>query len=68
MDLQMPVMDGYEAVKELRKSGYIRPIIALTAHALKQERHRCLEAGFNDHLSKPVDRDALLKALLQFSA
>ena len=68
MDLQMPEMDGYEATRMLRAQGFKKPIIALTAHAMKDERKRCLENGFNEHLSKPVDRDALLKTLSEFSA
>ncbi len=63
MDLQMPLMDGYEATKELRKQGYKKPIIALTAHAMKEERKRCLDNGFNEHLTKPVDRGALIRVL-----
>lgn len=63
MDIQMPVMDGYQALKKLRGDGYQKPIMALTAHAMKEEKDRCLEAGFNDYLSKPVDRQALLSLI-----
>lgn len=63
MDLQMPEMDGYEAMRELRKIGYKKPIIAVTAHALKEEYDRCIASGFNDHISKPIDRSTLIKSL-----
>ncbi|RZA27262.1 MAG: PAS domain S-box protein [Proteobacteria bacterium] len=63
MDIQMPVMDGYEALIQLRKKGYEKPIMALTAHAMKEEKDRCLEAGFNEYLSKPVDRQSLLRLI-----
>lgn len=65
MDLQMPEMDGFEATQKLRDSGFDRPIIALTAHAMKEERKRCLDSGFTDHLTKPVDKEALFRALGQ---
>lgn len=65
MDLQMPIMDGYEATSSLRDGGFHTPIIALTAHALMEERQRCLSNGFNDHLSKPINRNALVKCILQ---
>jgi CheY-like chemotaxis protein len=61
MDLQMPVMDGYEATSQLRREGYQGKIVALTAHALSEERDRCLKSGFDDHISKPVNRDLLIE-------
>jgi signal transduction histidine kinase/ActR/RegA family two-component response regulator len=63
MDVQMPVMDGITAVKMLRTRNYTKPVIALTAHAMKEERERCLQAGFTHFLSKPVQREALFSAL-----
>ncbi len=66
MDLQMPEMDGYEATSTLRSHGYLKPILALTAHALKDEKQRCLESGFDGHLSKPIDRLLLLTSLSHY--
>ena len=63
MDIQMPGLDGYEAVNILRGSHYDKPIIALTAHAMKGEKEKCLNAGFSDYISKPVGQQALLEIL-----
>ncbi|WP_413576686.1 MHYT domain-containing protein [Bdellovibrio sp. HCB290] len=63
MDVQMPGMDGLQATRKLRSQGYTKPIIALTAHALPEEVEKSLEAGCNDHLTKPINRSELLRAI-----
>lgn len=68
MDVQMPRMDGYEAVAELRKKGYSKPVIALTAHAMQEEREACLAAGYSEFLSKPINPHALLDLLEKLKA
>ena len=69
MDLQMPQMDGYTATRLLRAEPRFQglPIIAMTAHALVEERERCLEAGMNDHVSKPIDPDAFFATLRRWA-
>lgn len=68
MDLQMPVVDGYSATEAIRRDPTKAklPIIAMTAYAMSEERQRCLDAGMNDHVSKPIDPDMLFDALARW--
>jgi CheY-like chemotaxis protein len=69
MDVQMPNMDGIQATKIIRQSDKSTvPIIALTAHAMKGDQERFLEAGMNDYLSKPVNVEELLVVLRKYAA
>ncbi|EDN65221.1 two-component response regulator [Beggiatoa sp. PS] len=65
MDVMMPEMDGYEAMQKIRTQLHYRklPIIALTAKAMKGDKTKCIEAGANDYLSKPVDTDKLISLM-----
>lgn len=62
----MPVMDGYEATRNVRASGLDVPIIAMTAHAMDGDRGKCIEAGMTDYVSKPISIDSVKKILEKY--
>lgn len=68
MDMEMPTMDGYAATRQLRQDARFDalPIVAMTAHAMKGDRDRCLDAGMNDYLSKPINPDLLYETLRKY--
>ncbi len=68
LDMQMPIMDGYETAKALRKLGYSEPIVALTADAMQGDMNRCIESGCNDYLSKPIDKTLLLQLVKELTS
>jgi PAS domain S-box-containing protein len=67
MDIQMPVLDGFQAIHQLRSEGCLVPVFALTAHAMKGERERCITAGFTDYLSKPINVDNLIQLIKAYT-
>jgi CheY-like chemotaxis protein len=69
MDCQMPIMDGYAAAREIRRLNLpaTPPIVALTANAMAEDRRRCLEAGMDDYLAKPISLERLAALIESFS-
>ncbi len=59
LDIRMPIVDGYEVARRLRQDGFKGPIIAQTAYALTGDRQRCIEAGCNDYIPKPMKPEEL---------
>ena len=67
MDIQMPIMDGYEATKIIREKDKDIPIIAITANAMKDDIAKSLEAGMNSHINKPIDVEELYETILKYA-
>jgi PAS domain S-box-containing protein len=68
MDMEMPVVDGYEAVRRLRLSGFTAPVVAVTAYAMTRDRDECLALGCDDHFSKPIEWDRFFLKLSELLA
>src|SRR5690606_26084338 len=66
MDMQMPVMNGFDATRELRRRGFNRPIVAFTANAMKGDENRCYDVGCNAFVTKPVEHRQLLRTLAEW--
>lgn len=66
LDLQMPVMGGLEAVEEMRRKGYDKPVVAMTANAMQKDKEDCLAAGFDGFISKPINKNELYSVILEY--
>ena len=66
MDIQMPIMNGLDAIKKLREQNYKKPIVALTANAMKMDIDACYEAGTDDFAAKPIDREKFYSILFKY--
>ncbi|MES2770347.1 MAG: PAS domain S-box protein [Bdellovibrionota bacterium] len=67
MDISMPELDGFEATQKLRESGFKKPIIAMSAHAMKEEKERAVKNGFNDYITKPMNKTQLIEKISFYS-
>lgn len=68
MDMHMPVVDGLQAIQILRQTGYTKPIVALTANAMMEDRDKCIAAGTDDYLTKPIDHEKFNAVLVRYLA
>jgi CheY-like chemotaxis protein len=65
MDIQMPEMDGYEATRRIHLLAPALPVIGQTAHAMAEEKAKCMDAGMAEHIAKPIDLDTLVASILR---